>query len=30
VLDGFSQAVSNGYVGDLRGRRYAVGFRFDF
>jgi outer membrane receptor protein involved in Fe transport len=30
VLSGFTGAVNNGYVGDLRGRRYAVGFTFDY
>jgi len=30
VLAGLSSAATNGYVGDLRGRRYALGFNFDF
>lgn len=30
VLSAFTGAVTNGHVGDLRGRRYAVGFSFDY
>jgi len=30
ILGGLDGAATNGYVGDLRGRRYALGFSFDF
>jgi len=30
VLGGLNGATSNGYVGDLRGRRYALGLNVDF
>jgi len=30
ALSGFSQAVGDGHTGDKRGRRYVVGFRFDY
>jgi outer membrane receptor protein involved in Fe transport len=30
VLSAFTGAVTNGYIGDLRGRRFAVGFNWDF
>lgn len=30
VLSAFTSYVTNGYVGDLRGRRYALGLNFDF
>ena len=30
ALSGLSQAVGDGHVGDKRGRRYVVGFKFDF
>ena len=30
ALGGFGQQVTNGAVGELRGRRYAVGLRLDF
>jgi outer membrane receptor protein involved in Fe transport len=30
VLGALNAGVNNGYVGDLRGRRYALGLSFDF
>jgi outer membrane receptor protein involved in Fe transport len=30
ILGGLDGAATNGYVGDLRGRRYALGLSFDF
>jgi len=29
ALSAFTGAVTNGYIGDLRGRRYAVGFNWE-
>lgn len=30
TFDAFSESIGSGYVGDLRGRRYTAGLRFDF